>query len=144
WPTVLKHYCDGGSRVRLFLPRQALRIESEDSTLSYRLPGYRIAKMIDRLVPSNGHVFCFASPPEAYTSRELLIYYESTFNLTAIDTLTLPSVAERQPTLHLSFQTKAQPVHGIPIVHVTENATGQWSAAEIHFVNGADELIRSP
>lgn len=43
--------------------------------------------MVDRLVLSNGRVLCFANPPEAYTSRELLVYFQSTFNVTAIDIL---------------------------------------------------------
>ena len=144
WPTVIKSYSDGGLRVRHFLPRQALRLESEDSTLSFRLPGYRTAKMIDRLVPPDGRVFCFASPPEAYTSRELLIYYESTFNATAMDILAVASVPDLQPSWRFSFDMKPQTLRAIRIVQVKQDPGNQWSAAEVRIFLGTTELVRSP
>ena len=85
WPTVMLHYADGSLRVRHFLPKQALRIESEDSTLRYRLPGYATARMVEQLTAPDAKVFCYASPAEAYTSRDLLIYYESTQNREDLD-----------------------------------------------------------
>jgi hypothetical protein len=94
WPTVMLHYADGSLRVRHFLPRQALRIEPEDSTLTYRLPGYRAAKMLERLTPPTAKIFCYADPAEAYTTRELLIYYESTANRQDLDLLTQGNFAE--------------------------------------------------
>ena len=87
WPTVMLHYADDSLRVRHFLPKQALRIEPEDSTLSYRLPGYLSAQMIEQLTPPDARIFCYANPAEAYTSRELLIYYESTQNREDLDLL---------------------------------------------------------
>jgi hypothetical protein len=143
WPTVIKHYSDNGLRVRHFLPRQALRLESEDSTLSFRLPGYRTAKMIDQLVPPDGRVFCFASPPEAYTSRELLIYYESTFNATAMDILAVASVPDLQPSWRFSFDMKPQTLRAIRIVQVNRDAGNQWSVAEVRIFSGTTELVRS-
>ncbi|HME07829.1 MAG TPA: hypothetical protein VKG25_12290, partial [Bryobacteraceae bacterium] len=62
-----------------------LRIESEDSTLRYRLPGYAVARMVEQLTAPDAKVFCYASPAEAYTSRDLLIYYESTQNREDLD-----------------------------------------------------------
>ncbi|MDQ2945403.1 MAG: discoidin domain-containing protein [Acidobacteriota bacterium] len=144
WPTVVKKYSDGGLRVRHFLPLQALRIESEDSTLSYRLPGYRISRMVEQLVPPNGRVFSFASPPEAYTSRELLIYYEATPTLAAMDILSLPSMPDRQPGWQLSFAIHPQPLRAIRIVSTNADAAEQWRVAEIHIGMGGAELVRSP
>lgn len=94
WPAEMLHYADDSLRVRHFLPKQALRIESEDSTLTYRLPGYPLAKMIERLTPPNARIFCFSSPAKAYTSRELLIYYESTQNREDFDLLMQGNIAE--------------------------------------------------
>jgi hypothetical protein len=144
WPTVIKHYADAGLRVRHFLPKQALRIKSEDSTLTFRLPGYSISKMIERLVPVNGRVFCFANPPEAYTSRELLIYYESTFNMAAMDILAIPSVPDWQPTMRHTFAIDPQPLRAIRLTQTNENSLDQWSAAEIHISTEAGDLVRSP
>ncbi len=144
WPSVLKSYSDSGLRVRHFLPKQALRIESEDSTLSYRLPGYRISRMVDRLVPPDGRILCFANAPQAYTSRELLVYYESTFNLTAIDILSIPSLPPFQPSWRFSFDIPPQPRRAVRIVQLGESSSDQWSVGEIHAFHGGYELIRSP
>lgn len=144
WPTVIKKYCDGSLRVRHFLPRQALRIEPEDSTLSYRLPGYRIARMVEQLVPQNGRVFSFASLPEAYTSRELLIYYESTPNVAAMDMLLLPSMPDLQPTWQFSFALKPQLLRAIRVIQNNENTGNQWSVAEMHISMAGTELVRAP
>lgn len=143
WPTIVKTYSDAGLRVRHFLPRQALRLEPEDSTLSYRLPGYRISRMVDQLVPPDGRVFSFASPPEAYTSRELLIYYESTPNLAAMDMLSLPSVSDRQPTWRFSFGLNPQLLRAIRVIQ-TKQVDDEWSVAEMHIQMGVTELVRSP
>jgi len=103
WPTVMLHYADGSLRVRHFLPKQALRIEPEDSTLRYRLPGYATARMVEQLTPPNARIFCYANPAEAYTSRELLIYYESTQNREDLDLLVQGNFAElkRRGITHL-------------------------------------------
>jgi hypothetical protein len=94
WPTVMLHYADSSLRVRHFLPKQALRIEPQDSTLTYRLPGYQQAKLLEKSTPPNARIFCYASPAEAYTSRELLIYYESTENRENLDLLSQRNFAE--------------------------------------------------
>ena len=144
WPTVLTRYADGGLRVRHFLPRQALRIEPEDSTLAYRLPDYRLARMVEHLVPPNGRVFSFAIPPEAYTTRELLIFYESTPNIAAMDMLLQASAPDRPRLSQFSFAIEPRLLRAIRVVQTNENSVDQWTVAELHIHLGASELVRSP
>ena len=126
WPTVMLHYADDSLRVRHFLPKQALRIEPEDSTLTYRLPGYKLAKLIEQQTPPNARVFCYASPAEAYTSRELLIYYESTQNREDLDLLSQGNFTElkRRGLTHvLVLNTFPGDLSSLRKLGVAENAT---------------------
>ena len=75
WPLVIALYCQPDAwRLLSKIPlRQALRLESEDSFLNFRMAHYGTARMLDKLVPPGGKVFTFSGAPEAYTSREILV-----------------------------------------------------------------------
>jgi len=126
WPTVMSRYADDSLRVRHFLPKQALRIETEDSTLTYRLPGYQQAKLVEQWTPPNSRIFCYANPAEAYTSRELLIYYESTQNREDLTLLTQRDFAElrRRGITHvLALNSFPGNLSGLRTLGIAENAT---------------------
>jgi hypothetical protein len=145
WPSVMQRYADGGLRVRHFLPREALRLTPEESTLAYRLPGFQAAQMVERLVPPGGRVFCFGTLPEAYTSRELLIYYESTPNQAAYEMLLLPLMPDRQPVKRTVFEFPERRLRAVRIVQTNERTGGQWSVAEVHVArNGRERIAARP
>ena len=79
WPSVATRYCAPNAwRLISKIPiRQALRIESEESFLNFRLSQWGTMRMIDAKVPPGGKVFTYTASPEAYTSREILVGYQS-------------------------------------------------------------------
>lgn len=126
WPTVMLHYADGSLRVRHFLPKQALRLEPEEATLRYRLPGYGMARMIEDLAPANARILCYANPAEAYTSRELLIYYESAQNHEDLELLAqgnLRDLRSRGITHVLVPETFLKNTSGLTRLGAAENTT---------------------
>src|SRR5262249_35133216 len=118
-------------RVRHFLPGETLRITPEAETLAYRLPGYRVARMLDEKVPAGGRVLAFSTPPRAYTSREVLVYWESSFNDSARDTLLMPLRPEMQPLWRWRFDFSRRRLRGVRFVQTARDPRAQWSIGEV-------------
>src|SRR5207245_9039299 len=81
WPAVVTRYCSPNAwRLIQKIPvRQALRTESEESFLNFRLAHWGTARMIDKLVPAGAKVFSFNGAPEAHTSHETVVGFQSAF-----------------------------------------------------------------
>src|SRR5207253_1036235 len=112
WPSVLTKYC-APTAWRLepkILIRQALRIESEASYLNFKSGAYGIARMIESLVPPGEKVFTFGGAAQSYTSREILVAYQSAFGSVINDILWAPLTADGEPRWRLRFRYPAQPL----------------------------------
>jgi hypothetical protein len=132
WPTVTERYCDPlAMRVRHLLPRETLRITPEGETLAYRLPGYRVARMLDEKVPPGSRVLAFSTPPRAYTARDVLVYWESSFNESARDTLLMPLRPETQPLWRWRFDFPRQRLRAVRFVQTARDPGAQWSIGEV-------------
>jgi hypothetical protein len=88
WPPVLKQYAheDSWHLVKVTY-REALRIKPEEGFLESNLPMYGATRMLDRLMPEGATVFVFTPIPEAYTSRNILVAYQSAANIRSRDLL---------------------------------------------------------
>jgi hypothetical protein len=88
WPPVLKRYAheDSWHLVKVTY-REALRIKPEEGFLESNLPMYGATRMLDRLTPAGATVFVFTPIPEAYTSRNILVAYQSAANIRSRDLL---------------------------------------------------------
>lgn len=142
WPAVTRIYADQAMRVRHFLPREALRIVPEDATLQYRLPGYRVARLIEQVVPAAGRVFSFAPLPVAYTTRDVLVYWESSFNEAIKDVLLMPLRTEMQPLWKQRFEFSRRRLKGVRVVETASDPGAQWNIGEI-YVGGAAQARAS-
>lgn len=145
WPTITQRYCDPlALRVRHFLPSEALRVVPEEATLAYRLPGYKVARMIERLVPPQGRVFAFSTPPQAYTSRDVLVYFESSFNQAVQDVLLMPLRPETQPLARWRFDFPRRSLLAVRVTQDGQDPATQWSVGELHVFDAGRELPRAP
>src|SRR5262245_52559176 len=144
WPLMLAVYCPPDAwRLLSKIPlRQALRIESEESYLNFRMPHYGTARMIDNLVPAGGKVFSYSGAPEAYTSRDILVAYQSAFGNVIGDILWLPLIHEAEPTWRLRFRYPSQPLRQIRVVQTALGSPEHWSMAELRIFHGDKELTR--
>jgi hypothetical protein len=140
WPTIVRRYCHPlALRVQHFLPREALRIIPEDSTLDYRLPGYAAAKLIDRVVPAGSKVFAFSTPPEAYSARDIFVYWQSSFNESIQDVLLMPLRPEMQPLFRWSIEFPRRRLRALRIVQDSLDPHAQWSVGELRVWNAGKE-----
>jgi hypothetical protein len=123
--------------------RAALRIETEHDYLSFRLPQYGIARMIEEKVPPDGKVLAVSGGAEAYTTREILTGYQSARGNTMQQILWSPHASHYQPTGRMRFQFPAASVTAVRVVQ-TGREVADWAVNELRFYRGAKELERSP
>src|SRR6185503_5746955 len=78
WPAVLSRYVDPVCwRIERFPYRAALRIQPQDEFLRETSIGYNIARMIEEKVPPGEPVLTMTGIPEAYTTHEILVSFQS-------------------------------------------------------------------
>jgi hypothetical protein len=145
WPDVMRTYSkDYAWRLDKILIRQAFRIEPEESYLTRKMPTYPMTRLIEDKVPPDGKVFMFSPLPEAYTSRDLLVGYQSAFSNTVSDILLTPVIREYQPTWQYRFRFPAQPLKKIRVLQTAAGGPDQWSVTELRVFLNEEELPRSP
>jgi hypothetical protein len=146
WPLMLSVYCPPDAwRLLAKIPlRQALRIEPEESYLNFRMAHYGTALMIDKLVPPGGKVFSFSGAPEAYTSRDILVAYQSAFGNLIGDILWTPLIPEVEPRGRMRFRYPSQRLRQIRVVQTAWGAPDHWSVGELRIFRGETELPRAP
>jgi hypothetical protein len=132
WPGVLVAYSDPYAwRLDRFRWKAALRIESEDDFLRRYAGNYEMAKLIDRHVPPHGRVLTYGSVAEAYTSREILVAYQSGFNNVAGEILAAGTVVDYQPLRVWVFRFPApRNIRGLRVVQ-SATVPDIWSVSEV-------------
>lgn len=144
WPPAPALYCQPFAWRLSDIPIQAaLRMIPEERFLSQRLPRYTLAQAIERHVPPNGKVFMFGQTPNAYTSRELVVSYESAFGEVLWDILSAPRRLDEHPLLERRFAFAAQPLRKLRLFQQASGA-GEWHVNELRVWRGASELERRP
>ena len=145
WPALPRYYCDPYAwRLNNIPIRAALRKIPEERFLSERQPRYTLAEALERHVPPYGKVFMFGQTPNAYTSRELLVHYESAFNVVLWDILSAPRRLDEQPLIEQRFAFAAQPVRKLRVVQTARAGAGEWHVSEFRVLRGGQELERRP
>ena len=129
--------------IRKIPVRQALRIESEESYLNFRMPYWAMMRTIYRKVPEGAKVFTFSGTPEAYTSRDVLVAYQSAFGNLIGDILLTPLIPDYQARWLLRFRYPAQPLRQLRVIQTASGVPDQWSIGEFRIFHGQSELPRA-
>jgi hypothetical protein len=144
WPANTRWYAEPDAwRIRRVPIRAALRLESGHDYLSFRLPDYGVARMIEELVPPDGKVFAISSTAEAYTAREILVGYQFARGNTMQQILWSPLAAHYQPTGRMRFRFPAASFTALRVVQ-TGSGLDDWGVNELRFYRNSQELARSP
>ncbi len=145
WPSVIPSYSDPASwRIDRIRIKQALRIESEEGFLRRLMPEYSVARMIQENVPPGEKVLTFSGVPEAYTTREILVVYQSAFNEVLGDLLWTPINPGAQPSRRLVASFPEAAWRKIRVVQTASGPPGDWSIAELRLCRRGKELTRAP
>jgi hypothetical protein len=105
WPTNVRSYCHQYAfRLDDAPVRAAFRLESQDEYLGRRLPGYAVARTVEKETPPGSRIFSFDNPPEAYCAREFLISFQAGLNERLRYTLYAGFDPDLQPLKVLTFR----------------------------------------
>jgi hypothetical protein len=142
WPNVVQLYCSpAGWRLIKVSPQAAFRIQPQEAYLKGQ-PPYVLAQMLEDLVPAGAKVFVFTQPAASYTSRQMLVGYESAFNELLQDILWIPMFRDFQPTRILTFQFPQRELRKVRVVQTASLPEGQWSVSELRVFANGHELPR--
>jgi len=123
WPTNVRSYCQQYAyRLDHTQVRAALRLESEDEYLGRHLPGYAIARRVEKETPPGSRIFSFDNPPEAYCAREFLISFQAGLNERLRYTLYAGFDPDLQPLKVLTFRI---PPNRFRRLRVVQTASGR-------------------
>jgi hypothetical protein len=135
WPALTPLYCDAGSwRLHGIPLRAALRLEPEDRYLSAHLANYDWARLIERTVPPGAKVLSFSQVAEAYTTRDILVVYQSAANKLLGEILWTPLFPQNAPDRSVEFRLPPEPLRGLRVVQTAASATQQWSITDLRIV----------
>ncbi len=141
WPASVRLYAAPFAwHLRDFHPSEAFRLIPEATTLRKRLPEIQIAELLDRETPANSRIFTFSNPPEAYTSREIIVKYESALGNRLGEVLWTALNPEFQPKREYSFNFEPLSLTAFRVVQTASHPSDVWSIAELHVWDGETEL----
>ena len=117
WPTRVSKYCAPDAWHLARVPcRQALRIKPADEYLEKNMFFYGVARMVDGNTPPDATVFTYRPIPESYTSRRILVNYESEPNQAAGVMIQAASFPSEAPNWRIRFAFPARELTAVRLV----------------------------
>jgi hypothetical protein len=146
WPSNINRYSGKYAwRLDRILYKQALRKIPQDRYLSQNFPEYGIVRMIEGAVPKGARVLTVNGLPEAYTSREILVGFQSAYNDDMADILNTGWDESRQPTRRRVFKFTPLPVRHLRVLQTAKAAPlDEFKVQELRFFFAGKELARDP
>jgi hypothetical protein len=99
--------------------------------------------MIEQLVPRDATVLAFNQTGEAYTSRNVMVSFQSAPGAVLTDAIYTPLLPDYQPLRRLSFRFEEQVLRKIRVRQTARAEPDQWSVAELRVYHRGRELPRS-
>ncbi|MBI5085863.1 MAG: hypothetical protein HZB13_14845 [Acidobacteria bacterium] len=130
FPDIPQRYCAPYTwRIAEIPFRAALRMESEESWLSWKLPQYRTARMIEQATGPGAVVFSFTPISDSYTSREIMVGFQSARGELIRDFILTAFMPDYQPVNQLEFTFLRQSIKAVRVVHTA--ASGPADSRDI-------------
>lgn len=142
WPAVVAKFAPTGSwRLTLTPWRDALHLRDPGHYYKNYLPLYPACELIEKVTPPGSTVLTLKAIPEAYTSRRILVDWESAANQVAVRIFQSAATGKEQPNGRLRFTF---PPRGLRAIRVRQTASGTdiWSINELRIFSGGRELPR--
>src|SRR5271157_1535835 len=142
WPARVSKYCSPDAWRLVRAPwRQALRIKSTDEYLEKNMFFYGVARMVDGNTPPDATVFTYRPIPESYTSRSILVSFESEQNQVAGVMIQAASFPSEAPNWHIRFAFPARELTVVRLV-TTNSGRVQWRIHEV-VITDFDRPVRT-
>jgi len=109
--------------------KAALRVTPEDEFLM-RKSEYLTARMVEDFVPAGERVFSWSGAAESYTSRDVMISFQSAWGLRIADVFATPITDLLQPRRNHVLRLN-EPQQRLRIVQTQESPAEIWTISEI-------------
>ncbi|MGB7763051.1 MAG: hypothetical protein WBL61_24670 [Bryobacteraceae bacterium] len=142
WPPVVEKLMPTGYwRLALTPWRDAFHLRDPGRYFRNHLALYPASELVERVTPPGATVFTFKAIPDAYTSRRVLVDYESAANLVAVRIFQSAAVGRYEPGGRLRFTFPARRLRAIR-VNQTASGADVWSINELRIFSNGHELPR--
>jgi hypothetical protein len=142
WPPVVAKMVPAGSwRLPPTSWRDAFHLRDPGRYYKNHLALYPLSELIEKVTPPQSTVLTFKAIPEAYTSRRILVDYESASNQVAARIFQNAAMGTGLPTARLRFTFPPRRLRAIR-VNQTASGTDVWSINELRIFLGRHELPR--
>jgi hypothetical protein len=142
WPAVVAKMVPTGSwRLTLTPWKDALHLRDPGRYYKNHLILYPVSELIEKVTPPESTVLTFKTIPEAYTSRRILVDYESAANQTAARIFQSAAIGTDAPNGRFTFTFPPSRLRAIR-VRQTANGTDIWSINELRIFSSGRELPR--
>ncbi len=144
WPPVVEKFVPAGSwRLTLTPWRDAFHLRDPGRYYKNHLALYPASELIEKVTPPGSTVLTFKPIPDAYTSRRILVNYESAANQVEERIFLSAAIGRDQPNGRLRFTFSPQRLRAIR-VNQTASGTDIWSINELRILLDGHELAREP
>jgi hypothetical protein len=145
WPSVIPKYAATYCwRLDRILWKQAIRKIPQDVYLRQNFQGYGIARLVEDSVPAGKPVLTVNGLPDAYTTHEILVGFQSAYNDDLADILNSGWDEARQPTRRMTFNFPRTSVRRVRVLQTGVGAPlEEFKAHELRFFSGGTELQRA-
>ncbi|MGO9439757.1 MAG: hypothetical protein ACLPXM_04365 [Terriglobales bacterium] len=142
WPALVAKMVPTGTwRLTLTPWKDALHLRDPERYYKNHLALYPASELIEKLTPSGSTVLAFQAVPEAYTSRRILVDYESAANQVAARIFQSAAVGTDAPNGRFTFTFRQESLRSIRI-RQTASGTDIWSINELRVYSSGHELPR--
>lgn len=142
WPALVPKYASPNAWHLSKVPwREALRIKPEGHYLETHLFYWNEMEMVEAHTGPGATVFTYKPIPESYTSRRILVQYESEPNQIAGLLLQTACDTRIQPVWRVCFRFPRQDLRAIRLEQ-TGSGDEQWNIHELRLYDGSSELPR--
>ncbi len=145
WYQVVPIYADPTAwRLRQTPHRAALRLVSEESYFVRKLPDWTSASMLESTLPPDAIALSAEPIPQAYTSRRVIVGFQSALGRTLQEILQTPIESlQQQPRREFRFRFPAQRLRAIRVRQTAPRDLAEWSISEFRVWLRARELPRT-
>ena len=144
WPANVSAYCHQYAFRLADAPvRAAFRLEPEDEYLVRHLPGYAVARRVEKETPPGSRIFSFDNPPEAYCAREFLISFQAALNERLRYTLYAAFDPNLQPLKILTFRLPPARFRRLRVVQTASGRPDIPGISEVEIFGPQGQLPRT-
>ena len=146
WPDVADTYCDRyAPRIDEFPIQAVVNSKAALEYLHQKLgASWDMAQILDKRIPPGGRVFCYACPAQAYTLRDISLYYVTLESRALGDMLWTPMESGRQPLKQIALSFAPLITTRLRVTLRQSRPDEVWGVSEMRILREGREIPRSP